>query len=124
MPSHRNAIELAALWSLAWVDSGRADLEAMKRVQRGYPVWVRYASLVHLQRTGRGNSAAVARVSGMLDEEDRTLQSTAIRTLGRIGEESALPRLEAIAADPKHRFQDEAKQAVASIRTRMPNDVH
>ncbi len=95
----------------------------MKRVQRGYPVWVRYASLVQLERTGRGNPDAAALVSGMLDEEDRTLQSTAIRTLGKIGEESALPRLEAIAADPKHRFQDEAKQAVASIRTRTQSEV-
>ena len=59
----------------------------------------------------------------MLDEDDRTLQSTAIRTLGKIGEESALPRLEAIAADPKHRFQDEATQAVASIRTRTQSEV-
>jgi aminopeptidase N len=124
MPSHRNAVELAALWSLAWVDSGRAHLEAMKRVRRGYPVWVRYGSLIQLGRTGRGKPDAAALVLAMLDEEDRTLQSTAILTLGRIGEEAALPRLEAIAADPEHRFQDEAKQAVASIRTRTQSDVH
>jgi HEAT repeat protein len=118
MPSHRNAVELAALWSLARVDSGRAHAEAMKRVRPGNPVWVRYASLVQLGRTGKGKPEAAALVAGMIDEDDRTIQSTAIRTLGTIGDATTLSRLEAIAADPTHRYRDEAKQAVAAIQAR------
>jgi aminopeptidase N len=124
MPSHRNVVELAALWSLVRVDSGRAHAEAMKRVQPGYPVGVRDAALVQLGRTGRGNPEAAALVAGMLDDDDQTLQATAIRTLGSIGDASVLPRLEAIAADPTHRYQDKAKQAVAAIKIRTQGDVH
>jgi aminopeptidase N len=124
MPSHRNAVETAALWSLARVDSARAHAEAMKRVRPGYPIWVRYASLVQLGRTGKGNPDAAALVAGMINDQDRTLQATAIRTLGTIGDASALPRLEVIAADPTHRFQDEAQQAVAAIQARTQSGVH
>ena len=118
MPSHRNVVEIAALWSLARVDTARAQAEAMDRVRPGHPVWMRYASLVQLGRTGRGNPDAAALVAGMINEQDRTLQSTAIRTLGTIGDASMLPRLDAIAADPTHRYRDEAKQAVAAIKAR------
>ncbi len=124
MPSHRNVVELAALWSLSWVDTARAHTEAMKRVQPGHPVWVRYASLVQLGRTGRGRADAAALVAGMIDEDDRTLQGTAIRTLGTIGDASVLPRLEVIAADPGHRYREEARQAVAAIQARAQTDVH
>lgn len=122
MPSHRNIVEIAALWSLARVDTARAQAEAMNRVRPGHPVWMRYASLIQLGRTGRGKPDAAALVAGMIDEQDRTLQSTAIRTLGTIGDGSALPRLEAIAADPTHRYRNEAKQAVAAIKARTPAD--
>lgn len=124
MPSHRNAVEIAALWSLAWVDSARAHTEARRRVQPGNPVWVRYASLVQLGRTGKGDANAAARVAAALDDQDRTLQATAIRTLGTIGDASAVPRLEVIAADPEHRYHNEARQAAEAIKARAQKDVH
>jgi aminopeptidase N len=124
MPSHRSVVGLSALWALARVDSARAYAEALKRVRPGYPVWVRYASLVQLGRSGGGKQEAAAAVSGVIDDSDRTLQSTAIRTLGSIGDASVLPRLEAIAGDPKHRYRTEAKQAVAAIQSRTQTDAH
>jgi aminopeptidase N len=123
MRSHRNAIEVAALWSLARVDSVRAHAEALKRVRPGYPLWVRYAALVQLGRSGRGDPAAAGAVGTMLEDSDRTLQATAIRTLGLIGGAAELTPLETIAANPAHRYRDEAKAAATAIRNRIGDGV-
>jgi aminopeptidase N len=124
MSTHRNVVEIAALWSLARVDTGRAHVEALRRVRPGNPVWIRYASLVQLGRTGKGKPEAIALVAGTTNDQDRTLQLTAIKTLGGIGDASVLPRLEAIAADPAHPYRDEAQRSAAAIQIRTSSEIH
>jgi aminopeptidase N len=118
VPSHGNVIAASALRSLAGLDSVRALELALVKGGPGQPREVRFASLGILSRYGKGRTDALRLLESVTLEKQSFVRGFAIRILGDIGGEDAIPGLEKIAADANDRSHEQAKASVEKIRKR------
>lgn len=131
--SHREQIRSAALRAMG-KQTNTEGLDTLSDwTKRGKPRWCRMAAThalgslaENLKLTDDETSSVIDALTTGLDSDNRWLQGTAIRTLGKLGEDAkpALSKLKALAAhSPERRIQTAAKNAVEKITAATPPDL-
>jgi aminopeptidase N len=119
MPSRRNVIATAALGALGSVDSTLAVKIALEKVKRGHPEEIRSAALGILRRYARHMDEVKDALLSILGERRSYLRSQAIRLLGDVGDERALPGLKKVAEDTNDWSAGAAKSSIEKIGKRV-----
>jgi len=119
VPSYRDGIASAALAAMANVDSMAGIAEARVRIRYGNPPSIRLTALGILRRFVAHGTVPVQVFEELLEDAQVPIRNSAIRILGEHGDAHLLPRLEAIAADPKNPSAAAAKRGVERLTKRM-----
>jgi HEAT repeat protein len=119
VPSYRDGIASAALAAMANVDSMAGIAEARVRIRYGNPPSIRFTALGILRRFVAHGTVPVQVFEELLEDAQVPIRNSAIRILGEHGDAHLLPRLEAIAADPKNPSAAAAKRGVERLTKRM-----
>ena len=82
-------------------------------------VRTRFTALGILSKYGKGRSDVLSFYLSLLNDKNQGIRSTAVRTLGNIGGETAIPSLEIIAGDKENSSKDAAKESIEKIRKRI-----
>ena len=85
-----------AISGLASLKDPRAIDIGLKYIAAGNPVPVRVASIELLSQTGKGNEKAFEMLVVAIKDPSLQIQFTAIQALGSLGDERAIPHLEAL----------------------------
>ena len=117
-PSYRNKIGNAVLRGLSRVDSAAALSAALTKIHAGEHLYTRYTALGVLTRYGKGREDIVSTLASLVNDRSTSFRSAVIRALGDLGNETVLPALDKIAADPDNAAAETAKQSVEKIRKR------
>jgi aminopeptidase N len=118
VPSHNNSIANTALTMIARVDSEKGMTLSFERAKYGEPLFTRYTALSILSKYGRARKDVLALFHSLLNDRNFLIRSTAVRTLGDIGDESVLPDLEKLAGDKNDRAAEAAAESVEKIKAR------
>ncbi len=119
VPSYREGIASAALSAMANVDSMAGIAEARVRIRYGNPPSIRFTALGILRRFVAHGTVPATLFEELLEDAQVPIRNSAIRILGEHGDGHLLPRLEAIAADPKNPSAAAAKRSVERLTKRM-----
>jgi len=119
VPSYREGIASAALAAMANVDSAAGVAEARVRIRYGNPPSIRFAALGILRRFVPHGTVPARLFEELLEDAQVPIRNSAIRILGEYGDPHVLPRLEAIAGDPKNPSAATAKHGVERLKKRM-----
>jgi aminopeptidase N len=115
-PSFRNRVANAALGALANVDSVQGIAVAKARAAYGQPAMTRWTAFGILGKYGKGKPDIIAQYLAYLGDKDPGFRTNAARTLGRIGDESVIPALEAVAGDAANPASAAAKQSIETLK--------
>ena len=118
VPSHNNSIANTALTMIARVDSEKGMTLSFERAKYGQPLFTRYIALGILSKYGKTRKDVLALYHSLLNDKNSLIRSTAVRTLGDIGDETVLPDLEKLAKDKNDRAAEAAEESVEKIKGR------
>jgi hypothetical protein len=104
---------------MANVDSTAGIAESRMRIRYGNPQSIRFTALGILRRFVAYGSVSVQVFEDLLADAQVPIRNSAIGILGEFGDAHLLPRLEAIAADPKNPSAVTAKRSVERLKKRM-----
>src|ERR1051326_5561594 len=112
VPSWRNGVSNTALSMLATLDSSKAVTLALEDAGYGNPVPTRFVALAILSKYGKKKPEVLSFYGKLLSDKNSGVKSTAVKTLGDIGDESAIPALQRVADD---KGDADAGNALSSI---------
>jgi aminopeptidase N len=118
VPSQGNIIANAALGSLPAVDSVRAMALAAEKVRYGQPLSTRFTAMGILGRYARTHAELLPTLVALGSDRNPSIRSSALRALGEAGNESVLPLLDSVAANPADRASVVARESAQKIRSR------
>jgi aminopeptidase N len=118
-PSYRNTVANAALDALAKLDSVKGVATALENVKYGKPVTTRHTALSILHRYAKEKLEVKTLYQTLMNDKDSGIKFRAVQALGEIGDASALPGLEKIAADDGDGSAEAAKTTIEKIKQRM-----
>ena len=118
-PSYRNNVANAALDALAKLDSVKGVATALEDVRYGKPISTRHTALTILHRYAKEKQEVKALYQSLMNDKDSGIKFRAVQTLGEIGDASALPALEKIAADEADGTAGVAKATIEKIKQRL-----
>ena len=118
-PSYRNNVANAALDALAKLDSVKGVATALEDVRYGKPISTRHTALSILHRYAKEKQEVKALYQSLMNDKDSGIKFRAVQTLGEIGDASALPALEKIAADQADGTAGVAKETIEKIKQRL-----
>jgi aminopeptidase N len=119
VPSYRDGIACAALGAMANADSAAGIAEARVRIRYGNPQSIRFTALGILRRFVHHGTVPVQVFEELLDDAQVPIRNSAIRVLAEYGDAHLMPRLEAIAADPKNPSATTAKRGLVQLKKRL-----
>ncbi|MBI2467611.1 MAG: HEAT repeat domain-containing protein, partial [Candidatus Rokubacteria bacterium] len=116
--SWNDTVRVGAVEGLAELGADGTLATLRARTRYGYPHPSRMAALRMLARLGRGDRAALATLRARTRDANLRVQLAAIGALGQLGDERAIPRLEALAEarDVDGRIRRTAAEALRAIR--------
>ena len=118
-PSFRNSVHVAAMNVLASLDSVQGIALALTDARYGQPVNVRFTAVNILSRYGKARPDVLAFFESLIGDKNNGIRSTAVRTLGTIGNESTVTLLEPLASDQDNAASETAKQSIEKIKKRL-----
>lgn len=119
VPSRGSVIAAAALGGMQSIDSTMAVRLAVEKVRYGQPGGVRSTALGILLRHAKHDKDLFPVFISLASDKTPWIQSSAIRTLGDIGDASVLPLLDTIAGNPSNRSATAARESAEKIRKRL-----
>jgi aminopeptidase N len=119
IPSHGSVIAAAALSGMQSIDSTMAVRLAAEKVRYGQPGRVRFTALGILQRHAKHDRDLFPLFVSLASDKNPSIQSSALRTLGDIGDASVLPLLDTLAGEPLNRSATAARESAEKIRKRL-----
>jgi aminopeptidase N len=117
-PSHQNRVAAAALQALGTLDSAAAITTAIQRIGDARYLLVRFSALTVIRKFGRGRQDAIDALKAILPDPNDFAKNFELLVMGEIGNESAVPALEAIANDKDNPAHDGAKASIEKIKKR------
>ncbi len=118
-PSAGNRLSNTALSLLGKFDSASAVRISLEKAKYGKQSSERRTALTVLSKYGKGRSDVLAFVTSLIEDKDRSIRRSAVRTLGEIGNESTVPLLEKISANKEDDAAGTAKESLGKIKKKM-----
>jgi aminopeptidase N len=118
-PSWQSTIQAGALGGLAALKDPRSLDAALKYAAPGNPTTLRGAAFQTLAEVGKGNDAALNLLLSALKDKSLQIRFNALQSLGKLGDQRAVPALEELAKTPD--LPPFAKPFIAGIINQLKN---
>lgn len=118
-PSWQSTTQAGALGGLAALKDPRSLDAGLKYAAPGNPTTLRGAAFQTLAEVGKGNDAALNVLLSALKEKSLQIKFNALQSLGKLGDQRAIPALEEFAKAPD--LPPFAKQFVGGIINQLKN---